>query len=1208
MKRKIILTLSLASLLCLGGLTTISSCGSNTENDDGGGLTERHKVTLQEISGVSISGLNSEGYAKGDTVTFTLTVSDSTKEIDTVKAGDETLTATNGSYSFTMGESDVTIIVTLKDKVSVETTFKVNYETSQDYSISGLKSEYKEGDTVEFVVDVVNLDKEIDSVTVSDVTDLVATMDGHYSFVMPAKDVTITVTLKDLSSDIGGAGTAQDPYIIDNKAKLLSLSEKIASEEMAADGVYSLTSDIDLTGETWSPIGDYEMPFMGTFLGNGHEIKGLSITDFGEGYLLTNQTIKFGGLFGMTYDALIQDLSLVDYSVDALVYGRDSAVYFGGLVGLAQNTIISEVDVAYSEFTLSSLQNGSSGIYIGGLVGSFYAISETEGVGLFIELQYNHVSGDIHLDTSDGEGIISYVGGIVGETYGYYGSGIVSISNTYYEGDILGGTYIGGIAGNIDYYTSILDAYALGDSLVSEDVDGSYVGGIVGGASEETFIMNAYASYTTLTAPESESYYESYAGEIYGFGYEDGFSEGYDMYGTGTYNVYFNGAATVNAQNVVKVGEAGAVNETFFSETLNFNGDLWDFSSTYPVLKDEKVDSQIEITLDTKGASSENVVIDATAGGYDAETIGAINSQELSKENHSFNGFTYDEEGEEFYRWYVPFDNDTTLHAKFTDLTPLLGDYTYECLYYERVTGTGWFKFDEDYFYWINSDYQTMKYEYSLLDNYIIIGECLPSASGEAYGAYESSIFTLNEDGTITGVDLTDSDAIYTATPTDTPVTIADYTGNPILGKWYSGGGEFTLHYDGTVTGKRDSTDYEHNGGFRIVGNTVEVSLFGVLSNTFTYDEASGAMLGKDGAIASRTEITSAFMTPNYTLCVYVIGEDTIVVKDNAITDLTVEGTLAEGETVVIDGISYIVEGEMLTPETPDEPDPEPVSGYYGTWKGKVGQNTVTLVLNDDGTGSYNDILFTYVEEGENIVTTVEGGSFTLTIIYDEVSQSLDVTYDDGEYQFDGTLTDFVPAESEETPEAPAYIGTWTGVLEGMNTINVTIVINDDMTGSYNDMSFTYTVEGNEISGTTDDGTYEITITYIPETQEVEVHVLDTYEYYEFDGTLSDYTPAEGDNSETTVESFYGTWKGEITGRNTIQVTLVLKDDFTGTYNDIEFTFEVDGNVITGTDADGLFELTLTYDGSSKSLKVSYYDTDSMNIFEGTLTDFTPFN
>ena len=64
--------------------------------------------------------------------------------------------------------------------------------------------------------------------------------------------------------------------------------------------------------------------------------------------------------------------------------------------------------------------------------------------------------------------------------------------------------------------------------------------------------------------------------------------------------------------------------------------------------------------------------------------------------------------------------------------------------------------------------------------------------------------------------------------------------------------------------------------------------------------------------------------------------------------------------------------------------------------------------------------------------------SWTLTIIYDEASQSLEVTYDDGEYQFEGTLTDFVPAGSEETPEAPTYIGTWKGEVGPKPTITVT--------------------------------------------------------------------------------------------------------------------------------------------------------------------------
>ena len=101
-----------------------------------------------------------------------------------------------------------------------------------------------------------------------------------------------------------------------------------------------------------------------------------------------------------------------------------------------------------------------------------------------------------------------------------------------------------------------------------------------------------------------------------------------------------------------------------------------------------------------------------------------------------------------------------------------------------------------------------------------------------------------------------------------------------------------------------------------------------------------------------------------------------------------------------------------------------------------------------------------------------------------------------------------------------SFYGTWTGVLGGMNPSDVTIVINDDMTGSYNGRSFNYRVKGNKIFGTTDDGTYEIIITYIPETQKIEVHVQDPSGDHAFSGTLSDYTPAEGDSSETTPESF----------------------------------------------------------------------------------------
>ena len=99
---------------------------------------------------------------------------------------------------------------------------------------------------------------------------------------------------------------------------------------------------------------------------------------------------------------------------------------------------------------------------------------------------------------------------------------------------------------------------------------------------------------------------------------------------------------------------------------------------------------------------------------------------------------------------------------------------------------------------------------------------------------------------------------------------------------------------------------------------------------------------------------------------------------------------------------------------------------------------------------------------------------------------------------FSGTLSEYTLAEVDSSETTPGiFYGTWTGVLEGegAQTIDVTIVINDK-TGSYNDMSFTYTVEGNnKILGTTKDG-YKITITYIPQTVSYEVNygVLKTVE------------------------------------------------------------------------------------------------------------------
>ena len=105
----------------------------------------------------------------------------------------------------------------------------------------------------------------------------------------------------------------------------------------------------------------------------------------------------------------------------------------------------------------------------------------------------------------------------------------------------------------------------------------------------------------------------------------------------------------------------------------------------------------------------------------------------------------------------------------------------------------------------------------------------------------------------------------------------------------------------------------------------------------------------------------------------------------------------------------------------------ETESTFVGTWSGQVGMNTIDLVLNEDGTGTYNDTPITYKVDGNSIECVDEGENFALHIIYDSSEQSLTVQYEDlaQGYTSDGTLTDYSAFEDEGTSEEDAaYVGT----------------------------------------------------------------------------------------------------------------------------------------------------------------------------------------
>lgn len=77
-----------------------------------------------------------------------------------------------------------------------------------------------------------------------------------------------------------------------------------------------------------------------------------------------------------------------------------------------------------------------------------------------------------------------------------------------------------------------------------------------------------------------------------------------------------------------------------------------------------------------------------------------------------------------------------------------------------------------------------------------------------------------------------------------------------------------------------------------------------------------------------------------------------------------VEGTFEEGSEVTINVVTYTVEGHTLViKETGGE---ETESTFVGTWSGQVGMNTINLVLNEDGKGTYNDFRL-YIKSIERV-------------------------------------------------------------------------------------------------------------------------------------------------------------------------------------------------------------------------------------------------
>lgn len=217
---------------------------------------------------------------------------------------------------------------------------------------------------------------------------------------------------------ITGSGTETDPYQISTAEGLKWFRDKVNSaktkEETKICAV--LTEDIDLNNEPWTPIGIGEdtrkadLPYSGTFDGNGHTISGLNV-NYGD---------KNGGLFCYVKSATIKNLKVAG----SVTYSSGDGIAYGGIVGYADS---STIENSTNRCTVTGRW------YAGGIVG-WSADSDIIGCANFGNISSPFRSGGI-------------CGIVIGQVDAY---GIDATIRDCYNVGMVSGKYAGGITGHSD--------------------------------------------------------------------------------------------------------------------------------------------------------------------------------------------------------------------------------------------------------------------------------------------------------------------------------------------------------------------------------------------------------------------------------------------------------------------------------------------------------------------------------------------------------------------------------------------------------------------------------------------------------------------------------------------------------------------------------------------------------------------------------------
>jgi len=273
--------------------------------------------------------------------------------------------------------------------------------------------------------------------------------------------------------NLSGSGTEGDPYIISDINEL----EWLSMNSDYWDKHYKQTEDIDASetsdwnsGKGFSPIGDGDIEFTGSYDGQGFSINDLYISRTG---------VDYAGLFGYASGAEIKNITL-----NNIIITNDNSEWNGALGGRFDNTTVSN---CHSSGSVDGNNSGS----VGGLAGLCAINSEVINCSSSCTV----VGGFI-------------VGGLLGQLYDSNLSKSYAIGNVTAIKESSNGNSVGGLIGISNEGSSISICFS------KSVVEGySKVGGLVGWNYTNSAIENCYCTGNIYRTADENNTIAGFCGE-----------------------------------------------------------------------------------------------------------------------------------------------------------------------------------------------------------------------------------------------------------------------------------------------------------------------------------------------------------------------------------------------------------------------------------------------------------------------------------------------------------------------------------------------------------------------------------------------------------------------------------------------------------------------------------------------------------------------